>query len=157
MKPAALAALLLTSFARAAGVVYDHAALKVRPTAFTIDGQENPDALSYEGPQGFYLLRASELRARGMREAPDNFAVRTAELSEQASSEQSAWRSYEAEAISDPDAISDKPALDAARKPLDEAAAAVARSRSQRIGGEYRASAASPMAEALRSQPVPAY
>ncbi len=236
----ALAALLLTSSARAAGVVYDHPALKMRLTAFTVDGAKNPDAVAYEGRKGFYLIKASELRtfervdgwsgivqdvreftpteyirrdqpyvaasscryaddacvavieglvdelrARGKREAPDDFALRTAELSEQAASEQSTWRSYEAEAVSDPDAIADKAALDAGRKPLDEAAAAVARARALRIGGECRAAAAAPTTEdpnpraefywrqslaldaaadtltradwMLRSQPVPAY
>ncbi len=201
MKLAALAVLLLSSVVRAAEVVYEHPALKVRLTVLTVDGASAPDALAYEGPMGFYLITAGELhsfehtdgwsgfeldvreftaseysrrqqpyepasscryaddacvapiealigelRRSGKREAPDAFAWRVAALADEAAAEQSTWRSYEAEAASASGAIADKAALDAARKPLDEAAAAVAAARAQRIGGEYRASVAAPTA-----------
>jgi|GEM_PF-2447879 len=201
MKAAALAVLILSSAARAASVVYEHPALKVRLTAHASDGAAAPDALSYEGPKGFYLIRSdelrsfqhvdgwsgfvldareftvdgyrrrassvedavtcrfsddacvaeienliAELRSGGKREAPDEFALRVAALHDQSETEQATWRSYEAESSSAEGAISDKPALDAAKKPLDAAAAAVSAARAERISGEYRASIAAPTA-----------
>ena len=55
------AAVLAASAARAGSVVYEHPALKVRLTVHSVDGAAAPDALSYEGPKGFYLIKASEL------------------------------------------------------------------------------------------------
>jgi hypothetical protein len=54
-------AVLAASAARAGNVVYEHPALKVRLTVHVVDGAAAPDALSYEGPGGFYLIKASEL------------------------------------------------------------------------------------------------
>lgn len=56
-----LSAVLAASAARAANVVYEHPALKVRLTVHTVEGSSAPDALSYEGPEGFYLITESEL------------------------------------------------------------------------------------------------
>lgn len=57
------AALLAVSAARAASVVYDHPVLKVRLTVHSAQGSSVPDALSYEGPKGFFLVTNAELRA----------------------------------------------------------------------------------------------
>ena len=55
------AAVLAASAARAGNVVYEHPTLKVRLTVHTVAGAAAPDALSYDGPKGFYLIKASEL------------------------------------------------------------------------------------------------
>jgi hypothetical protein len=199
MKLAALAVLLLASGVRAAGVVYEHPALKVRLTVLTAEGDSAPDALAYEGPKGFYLITAAELhsfehtdgwsgfemdvrrltpteysrrrqpyedpfscryaddacvapieeiigelRSSGKHEAPDEFALRSAQLADQAAAAAAQWRSEETEAASG--AISDKDALDALEQPLAAAAAKVAAVRALRVGGEYRACVAVPTA-----------
>ena len=60
-RPLFLAVLLAASAARAGIVVYDHPALKTRLTVHTVDGAASPDAISYEGPKGFYLVTEWEL------------------------------------------------------------------------------------------------
>jgi hypothetical protein len=61
MRHALMLAAVLASAARAGNVVYEHPALKVRLTVHTVEGAAAPDAISYEGPEGFYLIKASEL------------------------------------------------------------------------------------------------
>ncbi|HEX4047811.1 MAG TPA: hypothetical protein VH309_08255, partial [Elusimicrobiota bacterium] len=63
MRHALLASVLLLAAAsvRAGDVVYDHPALMVRLTVHTVEGAAAPDALTYEGPRGFYLIGDSEL------------------------------------------------------------------------------------------------
>ncbi len=56
-----LAVLFLASQSRAASVVYDHPALKVKLTIHTMAGAKRPDAVSYEGPKGFYLIKNGDL------------------------------------------------------------------------------------------------
>lgn len=58
-----LAVLFSASAARAGSVVYEHPSLHVRLTVHTADGAAAPDAVSYEGPKGFYLVTNAELRA----------------------------------------------------------------------------------------------
>ncbi|HXT01497.1 MAG TPA: hypothetical protein VN915_12545 [Elusimicrobiota bacterium] len=58
-----LAAVLSASAARAGSVAYEHPALKTRLTVHTADGASLPDAVSYEGPKGFYLITDGELRS----------------------------------------------------------------------------------------------
>jgi len=193
----ALAALLCPAAAGAASVVYEHPALRARLTVHTPDGASAPDALSYEGPKGFYLVTAADLRSlerydgwinatygvralgaaglssqedpyrpaaaypysddscvaaveqalsaligRGKQEAPDEFAARVATLRSAALSTRSLWRSYETSAREVPGSVLDKPALDGAETPLNEALAAIEAARAERVTGEARAASA---------------
>jgi len=62
MRHALILAAVLASAARAGNVVYEHPALKTRLTVHTVDGAAAPDAVSYEGPKGFFLVTSAELR-----------------------------------------------------------------------------------------------
>ncbi|MFI5361880.1 MAG: hypothetical protein ACHQ49_07920 [Elusimicrobiota bacterium] len=56
-----LAVLCIASAARAESVVYEHPAVKTRLTVHYATGAKAPDAVTYEGPKGFYLIMAYEL------------------------------------------------------------------------------------------------
>jgi hypothetical protein len=55
------AALLWTSQAHAANVVFDHPSAKAKLTVHTEDGAPTPAAISYEGPLGYFLVTQAEL------------------------------------------------------------------------------------------------